>query len=67
MKPIYYFSLALLASASLLDAQSPDPVTEAATLSNQGRHAEASAVLQQATDLNPGDEGLRFRLATARV
>ncbi len=36
-------------------------------LSNQGRHAEASAVLQKATDLNPGDEGLQFRLATALV
>jgi thioredoxin-like negative regulator of GroEL len=67
MKPFYYFSLALLASASLLKAQSHDPVTEAATLSNQGLHAEASAVLQKATDLNPGDEGLRFRLATALV
>jgi len=67
MKPIYYLSLALLASASILEAQSIDPVTEAATLSNQGRHAEASAVLQKATDLNPGDEGLRFRLATALV
>ena len=67
MKPFYYLSLALLASASFLEAQSPDPVTEAATLSNQGLHAEASGVLQKAADLNPGDEGLRFRLATALV
>jgi thioredoxin-like negative regulator of GroEL len=66
MKP-FYFSLALLASTALLQAQTPDPVAEAATLSNQGRHAEASAILQRATDLNPGDEGLRFRLATALV
>ena len=66
MKP-FYFSLALLASTALLQAQTPDPVAEAATLSNQGRHAEASAILQKAMDSNPGDEGLRFRLATALV
>jgi Flp pilus assembly protein TadD len=66
MKP-FYFSLALLASTALLQAQTPDPVAEAATLSNQGHHAEASAILQKATDSNPGDEGLRFRLATALV
>ena len=66
MKP-FYFSLALLASTALLQAQNPDPVAEAATLSNQGLHAEASAILQKATDSNPGDEGLRFRLATALV
>jgi thioredoxin-like negative regulator of GroEL len=66
MKPIY-FSLVVLASVALLQAQTPDPVAEAATLSNQGLHAEASAILQKATDSNPGDEGLRFRLATALV
>jgi thioredoxin-like negative regulator of GroEL len=66
MKP-FYFSLALLASTALLQAQTPDPVAEAATLSNQGRHAEASSILHKATDSNPGDEGLRFRLATALV
>jgi Flp pilus assembly protein TadD len=66
MKP-FYFSLALLASTALLQAQTPDPVAEAATLSNQGRHGEASAILQKAAELNPGDEGLRFRLATALV
>ncbi|MCX6961328.1 MAG: hypothetical protein NTZ08_02600 [Verrucomicrobia bacterium] len=66
MKP-FYFPLVLLASAALLQAQTPDPVAEAATLSNQGRHSEASAILQKATDSNPGDEGLRFRLATALV
>jgi Flp pilus assembly protein TadD len=66
MKP-FYFSLALLASTAWLQAQTPDPVAEAATLSNQGRHAEASAILQKAMDSNPGDEGLRFRLATALV
>jgi thioredoxin-like negative regulator of GroEL len=66
MKP-FYFSLALLASTALLQAQTPDPVAEAATLSNQGRHGEASAILQKAMDSNPGDEGLRFRLATALV
>jgi Flp pilus assembly protein TadD len=66
MKP-FYFSLALLASTALLQAQTPDPVAEAATLSNQGRHGEAYAILQKATDSNPGDEGLRFRLATALV
>jgi len=67
MKTFYYFSLAIFASASWLEAQPLDPVSEAAMLSNQGRHAEASAVLQKATDLNPGDEGLQFRLATALV
>jgi len=66
MKP-FYFSLALLASTAWLQAQTPDPIAEAATLSNQGRHAEASAILQKAMDSNPGDEGLRFRLATALV
>ena len=67
MKPIFLFSIALMASSIALRAQSNDPVAEAAGLSDEGRHAEASAVLQKALESNPGDEGLRFRLATALV
>jgi thioredoxin-like negative regulator of GroEL len=65
MKPIYFF--ALLTSIASLEAQSHDPIAEAAGLSNQGRHSEASAILQKAVELEPGDEGIRFRLATALV
>ena len=67
MKPHFLFSIAVLASSLLLKAQLPDPVAEAAALSDQGRHAEASAVLQKALESSPGDEGLRFRLGTALV
>ena len=59
--------LALLATTPFLNAQQSDPVAEAAQLSDQGRHGEASGVLQNATAANPGDEGLKFRLATALV
>ena len=67
MKPLSLFSIAILAFSLSLRAQSPDPLAEAASLSNQGRHAEASAVLKKALESNPGDEGLRFRLGTALV
>jgi len=67
MKLRIILPLALLATTPFLNAQQSDPVAEAAQLSDQGRHAEASAVLQNATAANPGDEGLRFRLATALV
>ena len=67
MKPLYYFSLALLVTTASLFSESGDPVAEAAALANQGRHSEATVVLQKAIESNPGDEGLRFRLATALV
>ncbi|MEI8294286.1 MAG: tetratricopeptide repeat protein [bacterium] len=67
MKRISCFSFVLLVSVGLRCAQASDPVAEAAELSNQGRHAEAASILQRALEMNPGDEGLRFRLATALV
>ncbi len=67
MKLCIILPLALLVTTPFLSAQEFDPVAEAAQLSDQGRLAEASAVLQNATAANPGDEGLRLRLATALV
>lgn len=67
MKPLSLVSIAILLSSFPLQAKTPDPVAEAVGLSDQGRHAEASLVLQRALETNPGDEGLRFRLGTAFV
>jgi len=53
--------------AAPLGAETADPVSEAASLANQGRHSEAIVILEKAVESNPGDEGLRFRLATALV
>ena len=67
MKPLSLFSIVFLAFNFSLKAQALDPLAEAASLSNQGRHAEASAVLKKALESTPSNEGLRFRLGTALV
>jgi hypothetical protein len=50
-----------------LHAAFPDSGAEAARLSGEGRHAEAAAILSQASAAEPGDEALAFRHATALV
>jgi thioredoxin-like negative regulator of GroEL len=61
------FFFVLLACLAVLRAQESFPLTTAEDLSNQGRHAEAAALLEDAVQSNPGDEALRFRLATSLV
>ena len=61
-----FFIPCLLAIATL-QAQPEELVEQATILSNEGRHAEAVAVLENSAAAEPGNEGISFRLATALV
>jgi tetratricopeptide (TPR) repeat protein len=61
------FFIPFLLAASTLHAQPLDLVEQATILSNEGSHEDAVAILQQAAEAEPGNEGISFRLASALV
>ncbi len=59
--------LILAVAAFALPASAEDLSAQAARLSNEGRHAEAAAILRRASAEEPGNEALAYRLASALV
>jgi Flp pilus assembly protein TadD len=66
MRPIPLI-LAVAALAVPLRAEPHEAVQKSIEYSNQGRHADAVRVLEEAAAAEPGNEGVSFRLATAFV
>lgn len=66
MRPIPLI-LAITAAAVPLRAEPHEAVQKSTEYSNQGRHADAVRVLEEAAAAEPGNEGISFRLATALV